>query len=117
MLQRIYDTNGGYTDRLTCKFVYHPEHGHVHFDNYADYSLRAVTPNGEVGNVVAASLKTSFCLIDVVPYPTSPPGTPSTATYTSCGPIQGLSVGWADVYLRTLPGQSIDVTNMSLGTY
>lgn len=117
VLQRIYNTGGTFTDRLAGRFVYHSGHGHVHFDNYADYQLRAVTANGGVGDVIAASLKTSFCLIDIVRYPTSPPGTPSTANYTSCGQVQGISVGWVDVYDRSLPGQYIDVTNVSAGTY
>lgn len=118
VLQRIYDTDGGFTDRLAGEFLYHPQHNHIHFDGYADYHLRAVTPGGGVGEVVAAAEKISFCLVDSAPYDLSLPGAPATAQFTSCGAVsQGISVGWVDVYGDHLPDQTIDVTGLPAGTY
>ena len=71
-------------------------------------------PDGGVGDIVAAGDKVSFCLLDVERYNTSGPGSPH---YLNCGQIQGISVGWADVYDRGLEGQSIEITNVPNGNY
>ena len=63
--QRVYEPNGSYTDLLAGEFQYHPEHGHIHFDEFAEFRLREVLPGGGVGAVVAAGEKVSFCLLDV----------------------------------------------------
>src|SRR5688500_13230295 len=117
--QRIYDTAGGYRDRLAGRFTYHSNHGHLHFDNYAQYHLRAVTSGSGVGSVVRSGDKVSFCLLDVDPYNLSLPGArqPSTPSPYGCGQLQGISVGWADVYQKSLPDQWIDVTGVADGQY
>ena len=38
--QRIYQSEGGSQDRFAGYFVYHPGHGHVHFDNMAHARVR-----------------------------------------------------------------------------
>lgn len=115
--QRIYDDAGGYTERESGAFVFHEGHGHIHFDAFAQNSLRAVTAGDGVGAVVASGLKTSFLLEDSTIYNAALPGHPSTRGYYRQGTIQGISVGWADVYNRNLPDQWIDVTNIPAGTY
>ena len=112
--QRIYASDGTFTNVLAGTFTYHPEHGHIHFDGFAQFRLRAVLSDGGVGAIVASGGKTSFCLLDVERYNTSGPSSPR---FLSCGQIQGISVGWADVYDRGLPGQSIDITNVPDGNY
>jgi hypothetical protein len=38
--------------------------------------------------------------------------------YTTCsGAFQGISVGWEDIYRKTLPGQSISLCGVAGGTY
>jgi hypothetical protein len=115
--QRIYDDAGGHTDRLAGRFTYHEHHAHIHFDGYAQYRLRQILPGDGVGSVVADGGKISFCLIDVDEWSSDLPGSPASARYTSCGQIQGISVGWTDVYDRSLPDQWIDVTGVASGTY
>ena len=61
VLQRIYDDEGGYRDRVAGEFTYHAGHGHIHFDGYAIYNLREIGPGGEVGEIVATGGKISFC--------------------------------------------------------
>ena len=112
--QRVYAADRTFTDVLAGTFTYHPEHGHIHFDDFAQFRLRAVLPGSGVGSIVASGGKTSFCLLDVERYNNSGPGSPQ---FLSCGQIQGISVGWADVYDRGLEGQSIDITNVPDGDY
>jgi hypothetical protein len=119
VLQRIYRSDGSFSDRLAGTFVYHPTHQHTHFGDWAVYRLRSVLEDGNAGAVIASGNKTSFCLLDVVPYdpggdiPVVPP-----AAYTTCGAtIQGISPGWADVYDLELDDQWIDVTGLPDGAY
>src|SRR5687768_4654238 len=37
--QRVFLSGGGSSDRLVGDFVYHPEHRHIHFEDYARYEL------------------------------------------------------------------------------
>ncbi len=115
--QRVYNTDGTYTDHRVGTFEYHPTHGHIHFQGYARYSLREVLANDGVGGVLGTSEKVSFCLLDVRKSDPPPPGTPATAQYRDCETFQGISVGWIDVYDYTLPDQNIVITGVSAGTY
>lgn len=86
-------------------FVWSPCHMHHHVANYTSYEL--VDSQG----VVVTGHKQAFCLEDgeqVVP------GAP--ATGYSCD-NQGISRGWADIYVRSLPCQWIDVTGVPSGAY
>jgi hypothetical protein len=117
----------------------HPEwfeastcHGHLHFREYADYrlwtpagyaawdALRVADPSLTATEVLAAhpelasqfvvGRKQGFCVIDVVPYRLRPP------KYLVCD-FQGISVGWADEYVKELDGQWVDVTGLAAGDY
>lgn len=116
--QRIYRTDNTSWDRLCGKFVYHPTHGHIHFEGWAQYSLRQYLTGGGVGPIVAQGSKTSFCILDLQVYDSSLPGFPSGGQFRSCGTtVQGLSVGWMDIYSKTLDGQYIDITGVPDGQY
>jgi hypothetical protein len=117
VLQRVYLDDGGSRDRLAGTFVYHPAHGHIHFEDFAAYHLRAVTAGGGVGDVIASGDKVSFCLLDIDHADPSLPGSPASDRYVSCGQVQGISVGWADVYTYDLADQWIDVTGVPSGRY
>jgi hypothetical protein len=122
VLQRIYRSDGSFYDRLAGTFVYHPSHQHTHFDGWAVYRLRSLLADGSVGPIVAAGDKTSFCLLDVVPYDLPVESGAASAAppyrYTTCGQmVQGISPGWADVYDLELDGQWIDVSNLPDGPY
>lgn len=116
-------------------------HGHYHFKKYADYrlwkpadftrfqQLKAQNPNLLSGEIIAThnlnpvvGTKRGFCVIDYT-RADEYPGTPDKRKYTECGygttihGNQGIGVGWADTYIRRLPGQWIDVTNVADGDY
>ncbi len=113
VVQRIYNSDGTWTERLAGSFTFHPTHGHLHFDNWVQFHLREVVPGGGVGPIVVSGHKTSFAVIDLERHDNSGP----TASQYSGGLIQGLSVGWRDVYDATLDGQWIDVTGVQPGQY
>lgn len=121
-------------------------HGHFHFKKYAAYRLwkpadfkrfqrlKAQNPNMLSGDVIAnnglnpvVGTKRGFCVIDYARAPASEfQGQRDKRTYLDCGYIfegttypgnQGLGVGWADTYVRNLPGQWIDVTDVPDGDY
>lgn len=80
-------------------------HHHFHFKHYALYEL--VDP--VTGQVWRAS-KQGFCMTDSQKYQGFDGQANSNATYTECGAPgvpgnQGISVGWADIYVWRLQGQ------------
>jgi lysyl oxidase len=96
-------------------FVFHPEHHHWHFEGFARNELRNVSRTGGIGKRVrSASEKVSFCMLDSRPQDTSLEHAPASSVYRSCPEdgIQGISVGWTDVYPSYLAGQSLDVTGL-----
>jgi hypothetical protein len=123
--QRIYQDAAlnSFIDVPAGTFTFHPEHGHIHFDDYAQFSLRQALPdsNGdglpEVGAVVAGGLKTSFCLVDVAPYDLTLPNAAQQESGFGCGGVQRISVGWEDIYSPTTLGQQIDLSGLAPGQY
>ena len=137
--QRVYnyDSNSrafsAGRDRIAGNFTYHANHGHIHFDGYARYTLRNRNADGSVGSIVtrpdgqlAAGQKVGFCLININSSFTLPNGQSSTTLpgyggngqpATSCGQLQGIHVGYADVYTASLDGQFVDVTGVANGNY
>lgn len=114
--QRIYSSDGGYRDVYAGTFTFHPGHGHLHFDNWLNFRLREVLPGNGVGDITVQGNKTSFAIIDLEIYDLSLPGHPSEAHYEG-GLVQGMSVGWADVYGGTLLDQWIDITGVAPARY
>jgi hypothetical protein len=116
--QRIYRRDGTYLTRLAGLFDYHPEHAHTHFNDYAIYRLRKVSRLRGVGRVVRESEKISYCIMDSSIWNPRLPGFGPFARYTNCGnQVQGISVGWMDVYEKNLHGQWIDITGLPTGRY
>jgi len=124
--QRIYrDTDGdgvftrGVDEVLERRFagcsVFHPAHDHWHFEEFARYRL--VKPKTK--RIVASSEKVSFCVRDSIRFGPTMPGSPFPAHYGTCtqDSVTGLSIGWADYYGSTLPGQELDVRGLPDGRY
>jgi len=116
--QRIYNTHGGHSNRLAGTFIFHPDHRHTHFEDFSDYKIRMIVGTSGVGEILAKTEKVSFCLIDWTVYNPSLANHSPRPHYLSCGStVQGISVGWADIYESSLPGQWIDVTDIPSGQY
>ncbi len=112
--QRIYRSDGSTRERLAGTFTFHPGHGHLHFDNFLQFHLRST--NGGVGPIVASGEKISFAVVDFDVYDLTLPGAPNEGQY-SAGLVQGISVGWADIYDAALQDQWIDITDVPPGDY
>ncbi|NJN49227.1 MAG: hypothetical protein HC805_04890, partial [Alkalinema sp. RL_2_19] len=120
VFQRIYNQDATFRDQLAGEFVNYTSHGHFHFENFAVYNLRTIEPDGTPGAIVASGGKTSFCLLNVQhPFPQLTAAAPIADGRggLDCGFIQGIDVGYADVYARDLPNQWIDVSSVPNGDY
>lgn len=95
-------------------FVFHPAHNHWHLEGFARYDL--LNRNDKV---VRSSRKVSFCLVDSVFVAPPPPHDAPWAYNQACSKnaVQGISVGWGDIYSWSLAGQSINITGLSNGRY
>ncbi|HSU16538.1 lysyl oxidase family protein [Longimicrobium sp.] len=83
-------------------------HHHFHFRNYAKYELFPVRADGSLGTAIKAR-KRGFCMIDTTPFNNNNGGT-TPWVYRNCGTpesagFQGISVGYADTYVKALGGQ------------
>lgn len=116
--QRIWQNDGTFFDRDAGAFLYHTGHAHIHVQDWAVYRLRAVTADSGVGAIVVEGPKTSFCVLDLIVHDNTLPGFPSSPAFIACGSnVQGLSVGWADIYTKDLEGQYIEITGVPVGDY
>jgi hypothetical protein len=115
-------------------FHFSPAHGHYHLDQYTDYrlwtpagyaawqSIKAANPDALSADLLAAhpevatqsvGRKQGFCAIDVKKYQKDA----DHKTYKDCMTNQGISVGWADVYDRSLDGQWVETDGLAAGDY
>jgi len=116
--QRIYAAAGSLAfEEQVGEFDYHPEHGHWHFGDFAEYELwtkaeydKWIAEGRKVGAAQRRGTKTTFCIIDTKHVDNSLPGSPSSAQYTQCNnALQGLSIGWGDTYPYYLYEQWVDL--------
>lgn len=113
--QVVYQTTGSPILYFAGAFEYHPEHDHMHFNDYALYTLQPVNAPGGSERTGA---KTTFCIMDTTAINLRLPGAPGQPFYSQCGrDLQGMSIGWGDTYGAYLAGQEIDFTNNADGIY
>jgi hypothetical protein len=100
-------------------FVYHSTHFHWHYENFTVFELWSYDKSdGTLRQLLATTGKMSFCITDNVITHRDMKNAPATAQFPTCNPkVQGVSVGWSDVYFSTVPGQHLDVTNVPDGYY
>jgi hypothetical protein len=91
----------------TTVFEYHPTHNHWHTASVALFEVRQGSPTGTL--VGGTSIKTGFCLIDLVKIDDNAPTSQKVFwdCYTS---YQGISAGWIDQYHQATDGQEVDLT-------
>jgi len=137
IIQRIYQRVGSDTlssyDTIAGYMSYHPTHGHLHIDNWANYSLRMQTPNPDATTwpIIGNGTKQSFCLINLSDCTTdygycvdtsgnilnmSQVPNSGFGLYTGCGLDQGIYPGMLDIYDISL-NDPIILNNICDGTY
>jgi hypothetical protein len=123
-IQQSDGTSRTVPDVGRMRYVYSEDHDHWHYLGFDHYELR------KAGNykLFAPDQKTGFCLGDRYDTDTTSqlPGEPAQAYYTGyCGRthtellslVEGISVGYGDVYFANLEGQFVDVTGVPAGEY
>lgn len=124
--QRIYDDGSGFRDDSSrhpvIKFESADGHNHWHVQNAARYALWNEAGTTEVGR----GAKVGFCLEDVDQFI---PGTPGHSydnvdtSYCSANSpnassvFEGITYGWQDVYVASLPFQWVDLSDVAPGRY
>ncbi|MEK7084061.1 MAG: PQQ-dependent sugar dehydrogenase, partial [Patescibacteria group bacterium] len=118
--QRVFWADGRRRDKTVGTIFWHQIHAHYHYKDFADYELEMVRPANDAKepSPPAVTQKTTFCMRDDEFSPLPSEGPRQKKTYTGCrGHRQGVSVGWVDVYLYSLPDQYFDVTDFPSGLY
>lgn len=106
------------------RYVEDLTHQHWHLLSFMTYELRRAADF----KLVVPDQKSGFCLGDRynVDPDTLMPGEPATRVYNSnCGPeqtgllevVEGMSVGWGDVYEAWRDGQYLELTGLPAGRY
>jgi hypothetical protein len=120
--QEIFDASGNLVvDQPVSTFIFHPAHNHWHIDRVALFEIRFADDDGTGGDWDAVfsnqSIKTTFCLIDVIKLDDNSK-TPE-RTYWDCFPDahQGISAGWGDQYHQATEGQELEITGAAPGVY
>jgi hypothetical protein len=120
--QEVFDVFGTMVvDQPVSEFVFHPAHNHWHITAVALFEIRYALDDGydgAYGGVAGGqTIKTTFCLIDVVRLEGNS-NTPN-RTYWDCFPDQhqGISAGWGDQYHQATEGQELELTGLPTGTY
>jgi hypothetical protein len=129
--QRVYRSDGSSWERVADTYAFHPAHAHFHYENFAQSRLWLSNAKGKkLGAApVRTGKKNGFCMIDVdnvwfgrkgdasrtyyFPRCNAPTETDATGLYM----VNGISVGWADVYNWYLADQFIEVSGLSDGYY
>jgi len=134
MEQEIDVIGGSPIDRNAGPCVFHAQHAHFHYKNMAAYLLFPVGAGGRPAAApVAQSTKLGFCAIDVDDFGFGHSATAQHArvySFPTCNvpnniptdnpavwEYMGISPGWGDIYTWDLPGQYIDISNVSDGVY
>jgi len=88
-------------------WVFSACHNHFHFQTFARYELRR---HGEPTPILTGQ-KRSFCVEDTKQASPTAPSAKKYCCNATCGNVQGVQVGWGDLYPSNLPCQWIDITD------
>ena len=133
--QRIHASDGTFREVTVDTYEFHPTHAHFHYKNFGQAFLYRLQPDGTLQKV-RESRKNGFCMIDVDnirfgldeqgrPYKGEAPrtyyaprcNTPTEHDEHGTYMVNGISVGWADVYNWFLADQYIEVSGVPDGVY
>ena len=104
------------------RFNVDPTHSHWHLQPFERYELRTLD-----GTQIVRDHKSGFCLTSDhrSPLPTSGPRAKRPLKGSDCARdkrgarslLEGIAVGWGDIYIPAKEGQSIDLTGYTPGDY
>lgn len=131
LYQRVFRTDGTHWDVVADEYVLHPTHAHFHYANFAQGHLWKSNKRGKKKGKrpVRSGNKAGFCLLDIednrqgtkydqeARYDQVDTCFPLTVEGASVAQVNGLSVGWADIYYSGLTDQYIEVTDVPDGYY
>lgn len=134
MLQRIYLSDGTYRERAADRYEFHAVHAHIHYRGFGGSFLYPYGwGQGRTGPALRVGNKVGFCVIDgqylEEYWGKTGNGPRLTRQFPDCnlpenvaldGPmwmVQGIDVGWADLYTWNLADQYIDITGIADGVY
>ena len=102
---------------IVGRYALEQAHGHLHLESFARYELWSVGEQGELVESLVSNPKVGFCLIDAEAV--DPEVTPvESRVYWGCrSEVQGLSVGWGDLYAAQLAVQDLNVSALPDGRY
>ncbi len=140
--QRVFIKNAGvgffdFIDTLVGNMQFHSDlgHNHLHIDDWAVNTIRIRGPQADIRTwpIIGTGTKVSFCIYDHLicggtfancqygsdmHLYSSLPNNGLGNGFTSCGTsIQGLSVGYSDIYDWSLAGQEILFDSICNGNY
>jgi hypothetical protein len=117
-IQRLETAAGGVHERVVGFFILHEEHNHWHFEDFTRLDILALEASGAAGRVMASTEKLTSCVRDRVRLSPTVAGSPEEPGYRRCRTdIQGISVGWTDLYEADLPGQLVNIDELPDGRY
>ncbi len=106
--QRIFRSDGSFSDRPTNGFFYDPNEANplhrMQGVGWTSYRLRAVLDGGGVGAILAEGAKEAICLQSSRPFDDTLPNIPD-QPQVGCFGEQGISVGYTDLYSKVLTPQ------------
>jgi hypothetical protein len=104
------------------RYNVNPSHSHWHLQPFEQYELRALD-----GRRILRDHKSGFCLNDDYPSPLPSRGPPGTKPIdpTNCDRdkpgarrvLEGIAVGWGDIYIPAKEGQYIDISSLAYTDY
>ena len=133
--QRVFSSDGSFDEFTVDTYEFHPTHAHFHYKNFGQAFLYRLHPDGSLEKV-RESRKNGFCMIDVentrfglddhgLPYKGEAPrsyyfprcNAPTERDAHGTYMVNGISVGWADVYNWFLADQYIEISGVPDGLY
>lgn len=124
--QYIYGSEETAIEELDGTYEYELGHKHYHWENFAVYEIWSAGKLGGLGSLLVSEEKVGYCIFDTVPVGKDwleEHGVPDLEIspedeYTNCGVnLQGISVGWVDLYEYDLEGQALDISGFEDGVY
>ncbi|HEV3364997.1 MAG TPA: lysyl oxidase family protein, partial [Acidimicrobiia bacterium] len=133
--QRIFASDGSFQEVTVDTYEFHPTHAHFHYKNFGQAFLHRIRPDGSL-ELVREGRKNGFCMVDVqntrfglddhgLPYKGEAPraynfprcNAPTERDAHGTYMVNGISVGWADIYNWYLADQYIEISGVPDGLY